>query len=475
VRSFCGRYREVTDLRIATPWLLFLLPAGGVAVGLLYHRFGRDVESGSNLIVDEIHEPGGGVPSRIAPLAFLGTIVTHLFGRSAGREGTAVQMGGGIASAFARRLDWLSVADTRTLLMTGVVAGFAGVFGTPLAATVFAMEVLAIGRISYQALLPCLAAAIIADWVCGAWGVGHTPYHIATIGAGAASHLDLRLLSSVAPAGVLFGLATRLFSEVVHAAQHGFKSLVKAPALRPALGGVAVIALALLFGRDYLGIGVTAASPDGVSIVSAFEPGDATAWSWLLKLLFTVVTLGSGFKGGEVTPLFFIGATLGNALAVPLHVPVDLIAGLGFVAVFAAAANTPLACTIMAVELFGTGGGPNVVYFATACFMAYLCSGNAGIYLSQRIATPKLARMGALVNLSLREARQVQRDARAYASTFRNTHISTKGESAMKVQRDHKVIGREQGQLRIFLAAGARGTGQKGWRKILGWAPLYPS
>jgi H+/Cl- antiporter ClcA len=178
-----------------------------MVVGLLYHWLGRSVEGGSNLIVDQIHEPGGGVPTRIVPLVFIGTIVTHLCGGSAGREGTAVQMGGGIASAMARMLKVLTPGDTRTLLMTGVAGGFGGVFGTPLAGAVFAMEVLAIGRISYEAVLPCLIAAIVADWSCGAWGVGHTPYHIAAFAGDGISHINWLLLAKVALAGAAFGLA----------------------------------------------------------------------------------------------------------------------------------------------------------------------------------------------------------------------------------------------------------------------------
>ncbi len=410
---FLWSLERVTALRMAQPWLLYLLPVAGVLVGLLYHWLGRSVEGGSNLIVDEIHQPGGGVPVRIVPLVLLGTLATHLCGGSAGREGTAVQMGGGIASGVACALKFLTPADTRTLLMAGIAGGFGGVFGTPLAGTVFAMEVLTIGRMSYGAVLPCLIAAIAADWTCGAWGVGHTPYRIATIAGDPFLHLNWLLLLKIACAGALFGLAARLFTEIGHRVQHAFKRAIAVPYLRPAVGGVGVIGLALVFGTDYLGIGVTSPDPHAVSIVAAFHSGGAQPWSWLLKIAFTAVTLGSGFKGGEVTPLFFIGATLGNALAGPFSAPVDLFAGLGFVAVFAAAANTPLACTIMAVELFGAGGGPNVAYFAVACFAAYFFSGHGGIYTSQRIAAAKSADLELPPDASLRtlhQARQARDD-----------------------------------------------------------------
>ena len=166
--AFLWSLDVATKARFSHPWLLFLLPVGGFAIGLLYHRVGRSVEGGNNLIVDQIHEPGGGVPLRMAPLIFLGTVVTHLFGGSAGREGTAVQLGGSLASGIGR-LAKLDPAATRIVLMAGVAAGFGAVFGTPIAGAVFALEVLAIGRVEYGALIPCLLASVIGDWACQAW------------------------------------------------------------------------------------------------------------------------------------------------------------------------------------------------------------------------------------------------------------------------------------------------------------------
>jgi H+/Cl- antiporter ClcA len=288
--------------------------------------------------------------------------------------------------------------------MSGVAAGFAGVFGTPAAGVVFAMEVPAMGRMSYASALPCLIAALVADRTCALWGIHHTHYpQLVDAGLGAAhtgALLDWLLLGKVALAGALFGLVSRLFSELTHRLTHGFEALIAWPLLRPVVGGALVIAMTYALGtRDYLGLGVTSPEPGAVTIVSAFAPGGAHAWSWLAKLVFTAVTLGAAFKGGEVTPLFFIGATLGNALAGVLGVPVPLLAGLGFVAVFAGATNTPLACTIMAVELFGPA---QLLPVAIACFMAYACSGHSGIYLSQRIGTPKTPGPGLPAGSSLR-------------------------------------------------------------------------
>jgi len=394
--AFLWSLDAVTRLRFAFPWLLYLLPVGGFAVGLLYHLTGRSVEGGNNLIVEQIHEPGGGVPLRMAPLIFFGTVITHLFGGSAGREGTAVQLGGSLASGFGRALK-LDADGTRTLLMTGIAAGFGAVFGTPIAGAVFALEVLAIGRVEYRALVPCLVAALVGDWMCLAWGIHHGIYRINAVVA-----VDTLLVIKAAIAGVAFGLVGLVFAEANHILGSWLKRLVPYGPLRPVIGGLAIIALVYLFGtRDYLGLGTLAAAPNDLTLFSFFGP-DTYPWSWALKLLFTVVTLSAGFKGGEVTPLFFIGAALGNALAPMFGVPTGVFAALGFVALFAGAANTPLACTFMGIELFGA---TYAVPIAVACFVAYLCSGHNGIYLSQRVAVPKVPANGLTPNATLREAR----------------------------------------------------------------------
>lgn len=400
VSLFLWSLDQVTALQWQYPWLLYLLPIAGLASGLLYHIWGRSAESGNNLILEQIHEPDGGVPIRMAPLVLIGTLITHLCGGSAGREGTAVQMGGSLAGALGRWLR-LSEEDTRILLMSGVAAGFGAVFGTPLTGAVFALEVLAIGRLSYQALIPCLIASIVGDQVNSLWGIGHTHYHIevsdrlADVSSG--TTLDWLLTGKVAIAAVFFGLTSVLFAELTHGMNWVFKYSISRPWLRPVAGGCLVIALVWLLGdRDYLGLGVAANpdDPDAVTIQSCFRLGGADRFSWWWKLLFTAVTVSSGFKGGEVTPLFFIGAALGNVMGQLLGVPVDFMAGLGFVAVFAGATNTPLACTIMAVELFAPGNGALlssgfVVYAAVACFLSYFLSGHSSIYHAQRIGVPK--------------------------------------------------------------------------------------
>jgi len=389
VAFFLWALEEVTRLRWQHLWLVWLLPVAGVAIYFLYKVWGKNAEAGNNLIIDEIHKPEMGVPLRMAPLVLLTTLVTHLFGGSAGREGTAVQMGGSLASWLARGYR-LNADDRRVLLLSGMAAGFGAVFGTPVAGAIFALEVLAIGRLRYDALLPCLMAAVLADKVCLACGILHTQYSIQFEGPAEPFvswiPFDALLLANVIAAGIAFGLASLMFAELTHFIKSKSSRLIPRPWLVPVVGALLVIAISYCIGSfDYLGLGVT--SPEGgVSIVSAFRPDGAQTMSWFFKLLLTAVTLGMGFKGGEVTPLFFIGATLGNTWAMFTGAPVDLFAALGFVAVFAGATNTPLACTLMGVELFGP---EHVLYFAIACFTAYYFSGHSGIYSSQRIAVNK--------------------------------------------------------------------------------------
>ena len=346
--------------------MIWLLPVAGFAVGYLYHRLGKSVDAGNNLIIDEIHDPKKVVPLRMVPLVLGGTVVSHLFGASVGREGTAVQMGGALADQLTRLLR-LEREDRRVLLMSGISAGFSSVFGTPLAGAVFGLEVLAIGRMRYDALFPCLVASIVADQVCLAWGIHHTAYAI-----GAIAPVGVASVAAVFAAGIVFGLVGMLFAAAVHKLAGGVRQLIAYAPLRPVAGGI-VIATAVwaLDAYRYIGLGI----PD---IVRSFQAPMAP-WDFLGKFAFTVASLGTGFKGGEVTPLFYIGATLGNALAPLLHMPFAMMAGIGFVAVFAGAANTPIATTLMAMELFGADIGPLA---AIGCVTAYLFSGHAGIYLS---------------------------------------------------------------------------------------------
>ncbi|MET0461609.1 MAG: voltage-gated chloride channel family protein [Chitinophagaceae bacterium] len=384
-----------TGLRWQHGWLLYLLPLAGILIYFVYRIAGRNAEAGNNLIIDEIHEPGNGVPARMTPLVLFTTIITHLSGGSAGREGTAVQMGGSMAGMLGR---WFKLTnnDKSMLLQCGIAAGFGAVFGTPVTGAIFAIEVLTVGRMKYKALLPCLIASIAADLTCSAYGIQHTVYKISPAGPSFSDigtdtlrfHFDYFLIIPLTGAGVIFGLAASAFSRLCHAIKDHSHRLIRNGYARPFVGGLLIIGLTLILGTtDYLGLGVTSPDADGVSIVSSFKKDGADYFSWFWKILFTAITLGMGFKGGEVTPLFFIGATLGNTIAMITGMPVDLLAGLGFIAVFAAAANTPVACILMGVELFG---GEYVLYYAIVCFAAYYFSGPRGIYSSQRRGVVKL-------------------------------------------------------------------------------------
>ena len=351
--------------RLDHPWFVYLLPLGGLLVGWLYHLLGKDVESGNNLILDEIHEPKVGVPMRLAPLVLVATVLTHLVGGSAGREGTAVQMGGGLAAVLGRLL---RMKDVRVLLMCGISGGFGAVFGTPLAGLIFGLEVLTVGRLRTDAIYPCLIASLVGDAVCTAWGVTHTHYDPPEVPS-----MSPRLIASVLLMAVGFGLAARAFVELTHTITKGFQRIPFAP-LRPVIGGVMLIGLVWLVGtRDYLGL--------SLPLLTASVSGAVTLGAFAWKLGFTALTLGSGFKGGEVTPLFVIGATLGHTLGRLLDLPPGFGAALGFAAVFGAAANTPLACVVMGIELFGIGYG---VPLALSCVPAFVVSGEAGIYSAQR-------------------------------------------------------------------------------------------
>jgi H+/Cl- antiporter ClcA len=371
---FLALLDEATGLRERHPVIVYTLPLAGLVIGALYAKWGTPIRGGNNLVIDTVHEGDRQLPLRMAPMVLVGTVLTHLFGGSAGREGTAVQMGGSLADAIAHRFR-VSADTRRELLAAGIAGGFGSVFGTPIAGAVFGLEVVVVGRLGYEALLPALVASVVGDLVTRGLGIAHTVYPVPAALPLTVDVLARWLVFAVAVAGVAI-----VFVEGTHRLKKLLEGRVPSLPLRMALGGLAVVGLWKLSGTEaYLGLGVP-------TIVRAFVdpalPESAFAW----KLLFTAVTLAAGFLGGEVTPLFFIGAALGNVLARLLGLPVDLGAAVGMAALFAAAANTPLALSIMAVELVGASALPHVAIVAT---VAYLLTGHRGIYPAQRIARLK--------------------------------------------------------------------------------------
>ncbi|MCB9496677.1 MAG: chloride channel protein [Fibrobacteria bacterium] len=369
---FLWSLHRVTLFHATHPWLLAWLPLAGLGSGLAYHFLGGNSEAGNNLLLKEIRRDSGeAIPARMAPLVLAGTLVTHLFGGSAGREGTAIQMAGALSDLFSRPFR-LKPHERSVLLRASIAGGFSAVFGTPLAGTLFALEVVVAGSFSLSTLLPCLLSAVLADQVVAWLPVHHTHYQAGAIPTGLAP------LVSAAVLGIAAGLLARLFAGLAHAVSTAGRTWVSWPPLRPALGGLVVALLGAWFGPRWLGLGVPVIEESFSQASSFLDP--------LGKLLLTTLTVGSGFKGGEVTPLFFIGSTLGSASAELLHLPVGTAAAVGFVAVFAGATNTPLACTVMAMELFGAPVGSLA---AIACLSAWLSSGPGGIYAAQKHAFGK--------------------------------------------------------------------------------------
>ena len=365
-------------LRTDHLWLLALLPVFGVVSAWLYQRWGKEAEGGSSLILDEVLEFKGRVPSRMAPLVLIGTLLTHLGGGSAGREGTAIQMGASLARTVGKiPWPWLGLTQSRQrlLLMAGVAGGFGSLFGTPLAGAVFGMEVITIGKMHYEGLLICGAASFVADASCRSLGAQHFHFHPAAL------DLSLPVAAKLALFALPVALVAGTFSEFSRDLAQWTKQRLTNSYLRAAVGGLAILGLAALFrSTDYLNLGT-------LWLPRVFEnQGTVPDWAFGAKFLFTVVTLGFGFKGGEVTPLFVIGGLLGATLAPLLGLPIPFTAAVGFIAVFAAASNTPIASTLMGIELFGVAfAGPLVI----TCFLAYILVGHRGIYGGHRIQTSK--------------------------------------------------------------------------------------
>ena len=359
-------------LRLAHPWLIWLLPVAGLAIAGIYALFSVEGQS-TNSIISEV-QSGKGLKWSLIPSIFLSTLLTHLVGGSAGREGAALQMGGTIGFEVGKLLH-LDDRDLRTATLAGMAAFFSALFGTPLAATIFAMAVISIGLIYHAALIPCLIASITAYEVSLLFHI--TPMHFTV----AAPALGLGMMLRVSLLGALCGFVALLFCDTLHLFERKMEVFFPNPYVRAAVGGAALLGLSLLFpSGDYNGTGA------GV-IVRAIEEGQAKPLAFLLKILFTSVTLSAGFKGGEIVPTFFIGSTFGCLFGPLLGIPPEFAACVGLVGTFCGAVNCPLASVILSVELFGS---ESIIYFAIVCFICYMLSGYSGLYSEQKIIYSKL-------------------------------------------------------------------------------------
>lgn len=349
-------------------WLILFLPLAGFLISFIYKVYGKGSEGGSDLILNEIHDPKKNIPLRMVPMIFIGAVVSHLFGASVGREGAAVQMGAGMSDQFSRHLSHY-FKNRKLILMMGMSAGFASIFGTPIAGAIFGFEVLFIGTLVYDALLPCLVAGIAGYYTALCLGVTHPLYFLMK-----APELTAMGFLSAIIAGIIFGYTAKFFVWSILQMRAWLFKYFSNNIFHPIVGGLILVGAFYAIGSDrYHSL--------GEDIIRASFTEKIYPWDFLGKIFMTTVSVGSGFKGGEVMSLFYIGATLGNAMAAILPLAYPVLAALGFVAVFAGATNTPIASLILAFELFGPGLG---VYAALAIVASYFFSGTSGIYHSQR-------------------------------------------------------------------------------------------
>lgn len=360
-----------TQLRMLCPWLLYLLPAAGVLITAFY-RWMHTQGIGTNAVIDAVHQ-GYDIPIRLIPAIFFGTILTHLCGGSAGREGAALQIGGDLGEHIARMFR-LDDKDMRLGTLCGMSALFSALFGTPLAATFFSLEVISVGVLYYAGFIPCITSALVAYWLSLRMGVAPMRFAVS------APELSAGILIRTAGLAALAALVSILFCEVLHRTEKDVEKLTENRYLRAALGGCVIIALTLVLGcRDYNGA--------GIDVINAAVAGEAKPLAFLWKILFTAITLSCGFKGGEVVPTLFIGATFGCTAGALLGLPAPFAAAVGMVCLFCSAVNCPIASIILSVELFGAEG---ILCFAVACAVSYVLSGYRGLYSSQTILYSKL-------------------------------------------------------------------------------------
>ena len=362
---------HATTFRMSHSWLIYLLPLGGFLIAGMY-RITKMKGVGTNRIIDSIHE-GDGIRVLLVPVVFIATVITHLVGGSAGREGAALQIGGGLGNKIGRLLR-LDDKDMRVVTLCGMSAVFAALFGTPLTATIFALEVISVGVLYYVALIPCLVSSIVAFAISLWFKLPPTRFVVSM------EPLTALTLLKVAVLAIACAVVSIIFCVALHKTEELAVSKIRHGCTRAVIGGCILIALTLLVGSNaYNGAGEDI-------IESAINQGIAPNWAFFWKIVFTVITIACGFRGGEIVPTFFIGATLGCTLGPLLGLPAGFAAAIALVAVFCGNVNCPIASIVLSVELFGSG---ELIYFALACAIAYMLSGYFGLYSSQKIIYSK--------------------------------------------------------------------------------------
>ena len=366
--AFTWCVAQAAALRSAHPWLLFCMPLAGLVIVWSYRAAGMENDSGTNQIIASVRGETR-PPVRLAPLNFLGSVLTHLTGGSAGREGAALQIGGSISAGIGRLLR-LGEKNTYTIIQCGMAGLFSALFGTPLTATVFALEVVDVGHLQYAALFPCLLSALAANAIPRLLGLPAEHYPLSGVPElGPVSLLQCGALA------VLAAVVSILFCVLMHGSGHLYQKYIPNQYIRALAGAAFVIVLTLLGGSgDYNGAG-------GQIIELAVEGEVHVPWAFALKILFTALTLGAGFRGGEIVPTLFIGSTFGCAVGPLLGLDPAFGAAVGMIALFCGVVNCPLASIFLAIELFGGGGLP---FFALACSLSFLLSGRYSLYSSQR-------------------------------------------------------------------------------------------
>ena len=362
----------VTVLRVQNTWLIFLLPAGGLVIAGLYHLLHNENDNGTNLVLSAIHS-NDELPLRMAPLIFISTLVTHLFGGSAGREGAALQMGGSIGNALGK-LFRFDEKDKHVMIMCGMSAAFSALFGTPMAAAILPMEIVSVGVMYYIALVPCVISSLVAHGIAYSFGVTNTLFAIDHVPA-------FRITSAVkiSVLAILCALVSIIFCVMLHKSEELYKRFFKNAYLRVFVGGCIIIVLTLLVGnQSYNGT--------GINIIEQCINGTVRPEAFLLKMIFTALTLGAGYKGGEIVPSFFTGAAFGCLFGNLLGFSPTLCTAVGMTAVFCGVTNCPITSLLISFELFGYDGTP---YFLLAIAFSYMLSGYFGLYRSQKIVYSK--------------------------------------------------------------------------------------